>query len=159
MIRSTPPVPFAGIALLGMIALMALAAPTEAQDAPISLTADDPSLEWFPCGDFIPEDCQATILRLGPDGRNSDVLYRIPANMPLPAHWHTSQERMILVSGEFHIDYEGHPPLVMRAGSYAWGPPQVPHTARCGNRGTCLLFVAFVEPPDGFPVEGRADGG
>jgi quercetin dioxygenase-like cupin family protein len=159
MVRSTPPARSAGIALLAMIALMALAAPTEAQDSPISLTADDPSLEWFPCGDFIPEDCQATILRLGPDGSNSDVLYRIPANMPLPAHWHTSQERMILISGEFHIDYEGHLPLVMRAGSYAWGPPQVPHTARCGNQGTCLLFVAFVEPPDGFPAEERADGG
>jgi len=24
----------------------------------------------------------------------------------------------------------------------------------CGNQGTCLLFVAFVEPPDGFPAGG-----
>lgn len=158
MVRSTPPARFAGATLLAMFGIMALASPSEAQDAPLSLAPDDRSLEWFPCGDFIPDDCQATILRLGPDGRDSDVLYRIPANMPLPAHWHTSPERMILISGEFHIDYEGHPPLVMRAGSYAWGPPEVPHSARCADRGTCLLFVAFVDPPDGFPVEGR-DGG
>jgi hypothetical protein len=34
----------------------------------------------------------------------------------------------------------------------------VPHTARCANQGTCLLFVAFVEPPDGFPATEQDDG-
>lgn len=140
--------------LAALVLLLGPAAgPALAQDAPLSLAPEDPSLEWGPCGDFIPAECQATILRLGPEGRNSDVLYRIPANMELPAHWHTSAERMILISGEFHVDYDGYDPLVMRSGSYAWGPPQVPHTARCGDQGTCLLFVAFEEPPDGFPVE------
>lgn len=157
MVRSDPPTRFAGTALVCLFAALALAAPAEAQEAPILLTPNDASLEWFPCGDFIPDDCQATILRLGPDGRNSDVLYRIPAGMDLPTHWHTSAERMILISGEFHIAYDGHAPIVMRAGNYAWGPPGVPHSARCANRGTCLLFVAFVDPPDGFPVEGRDD--
>jgi len=158
MQRFTPLASRAGAALLVLAAVLAVAtAPLEGQqpEAPVSVTPDDASLEWFPCGDFIPEECQAAMLRLGPDGRHSDVLYRIPAGMALPAHWHTSPERMILISGELHIDYEGHPPLVMTAGSYAWGPPQVPHSARCADRGTCLLFVAFVDPPDGFPAEGR----
>ena len=156
MTRSIPaPRLVAAGALAVVVALGAGPLVAQEADPPISLTPDDPSLEWIPCADFIPDDCQAAILRLGPDGRNSDVLYRIPAGMSLPAHWHTSQERMILISGEFHIDYDGHPPLVMGAGSYAWGPPGVPHTARCADRGTCLVFVAFVDPPDGFPVEGR----
>jgi len=149
---STRPISLAGVILLAATGALVLTAPVGAQDAPISLTPDAAELEWGPCGDFLPPECEAAILRLGPDGRNSDVLYRIPANVALPAHWHTSPERMILISGEWHIDYEGHPPLVMRAGSYAWGPPGVPHTARCGNQGTCLLFVAFVDPPDGFPA-------
>jgi len=154
---SNAPARLACIALLAIIVAPALAGPAEAQEAPLLLTPDAPSLEWFPCGDFIPEECQATILRLGPEGWNSDVLYRIPAGMDLPTHWHTSQERMILISGEFHVDYEGHEPIVMRAGSYAWGPPGVSHSARCANQGTCLLFVAFVDPPDGFPLEGREE--
>jgi hypothetical protein len=144
----------APIALLVAAAALITPAQGTAQDAPLSFTPDDPSLEWFPCGDFIPPECQAAILRLGPDGRDSDVLYRIPANMDLPAHWHTSAERMILISGEFHIHFQGQSPLVMRAGSYAWGPPRLPHAARCADQGTCLLFVAFVDPPDGFPVDG-----
>jgi quercetin dioxygenase-like cupin family protein len=138
-----------------LIFLLATVTGAQAQDAPLALTPNDPTLEWIPCGEFIPPECQAAILRLGPDGKDSDVLYRIPANMDLPAHWHSSPERMILISGEFHIDYDGHAPLVMRAGSYAWGPPRVPHSARCGNQGTCFLFVAFVDPPDGFPVGDR----
>ncbi len=147
------------MALVPVLALaLALAHPDplvgQGADVPRSLDPDDPSLEWIPCADFIPEECQATILRLGPDGRDSDVLYRIPAGMLLPEHWHTSQERMVLLAGEFHIEYEGYPPLVMRAGSYAWGPPGVPHAARCADGGACLLFVAFVEPPDGFPANG-----
>jgi mannose-6-phosphate isomerase-like protein (cupin superfamily) len=160
MVRSDPPPRFAGAALLGLFAVLALATPVEAQEAPeapILLTPDDPSLEWAPCGDPFPQGCDFAVLRLGPDGWNSDVFYRIQANTALPAHWHTSQERMILISGEFHVDFDGHDPIVMRAGNYAWGPPGVPHTARCADRGTCLLFVAFVDPPDGFPVEGRDD--
>jgi quercetin dioxygenase-like cupin family protein len=153
MHRFDPPFWPAGPALF-VAAAMVLCAPLGAQEAPLSFTPDDPSLEWAPCGDPFPAECHAAVLRLGPDGRNSDVLYRIGANTSLPAHWHTSQERMILIAGEFHVDFEGHPPLVMRAGSYAWGPPTVPHSARCGNQGTCYLFVAFVEPPDGFPAEG-----
>ena len=156
MTRSIPiPHLVAAGALVLVVALGAGPLAAQEADAPISLTPDDPSLEWFPCADFFPEDCQAAILRLGPDGRNSDVLYRIPAGMSLQTHWHTSQERLILISGEFHVEFDDHPPLVMQAGSYGWVPPEIPHSARCADRGTCLLFVAFVDPPDGFPVDGR----
>jgi quercetin dioxygenase-like cupin family protein len=153
MARGTTRHPIALLVLVLASGALLGPAPLTAQEAPISLTPDDPSLEWLPCGDFIPPECQAAILRLGPEGRDSDVLFRIPANMDLPAHWHTSAERMILISGEFRIHYDGHPPLVMRAGSYAWGPPGQHHSARCADQGTCLLFVAFVDPPDGFPVD------
>jgi mannose-6-phosphate isomerase-like protein (cupin superfamily) len=125
---------------------------TAAADEPKLWTADDPHLEWGPCPEFFPEGCGLAVLQGNPEERNADVLLRVPGNSEIPHHWHTSAERMVLIQGEFVIDNDGHDPVTMRAGTYAYGPAELPHTAECRSDEDCLLFIAFEEPVDAEPT-------
>ncbi len=122
-----------------------------AQEQPLIFTADDPRLEWGPCPDFMPAGCAIAVLQGDPAQRNADVFFRVPPNADIPRHWHTSAERMILVSGEFHVTFDGHQPMVARPGTYMYAPARLPHVARCAAGDPCILFIAFEEPVDAIP--------
>lgn len=115
--------------------------------------ADDPDLEWGPCPPFMPEGCGIAVLQGDPAGPNADILFRVPANSPIVSHWHTSAERMILISGNMTVQYEGQDPATLEAGDYAYGPARLRHTAQCNDDGPCVLFIAFEEPVDAFASE------
>ena len=36
----------------------------------------------------------------------------------------------------------------LKPGTYAYGPPAMPHSATCGAAGPCVLFIAFESPVD-----------
>jgi quercetin dioxygenase-like cupin family protein len=124
-----------------------------AQDAPRSWTADDPGLAWGPCPAFMPESCEIAVLQGAPEDPRADIFFKMAPNTTVPAHTHTSAERMVLVSGEMHVTYEGHDPVVLRPGDYAYGPPELPHEAYCADGEACVLFIAFNEPIDAMPAE------
>jgi quercetin dioxygenase-like cupin family protein len=116
--------------------------------------ADDENLEWLPCPEFMPEGCQLAVLQGNPEDRNADIFFKLPGGTTAPHHWHTSAERMVLISGELHVDYDGQEPIVMKPGTYAYGPAELPHVASCVSDDPCILFIAFEEPVDAIPVEG-----
>jgi quercetin dioxygenase-like cupin family protein len=142
--------------ILGCGILYAVAAPLAASaEGPVFLTAEEPALEWGPCPEFLPEGCRIAVLQGDPAGPNADVFFKVPAGADLPHHFHTSAERMILVSGELHLTFDGHPPRVMRTGSYAYGPAGLPHEGHCAEGDEpCILFIAFEKPVDAIPTEG-----
>jgi hypothetical protein len=72
------------------------------------------------------------LLQGDPAQRNADVFFRVPPNSVLPRHWHTSAERMILVSGELHLTFDSHQPQVARPETYIYGAAKLPHEGRCG---------------------------
>lgn len=115
-------------------------------------TVDDPALEWQPCMAFLPEGCELTVLNGDPAEPNADIFIRFPANAVIARHRHTSAERMVLISGELHVSYDGHETEILKAGSYAYGPAGLPHTAFCAVGDDCVLFIAFEEPVDAEPV-------
>jgi hypothetical protein len=61
---------------------------------------------------------------------------------------------MVLVSGELKLEFSGHPPTVLKTGTYAYGPAKAPHKASCADGAPCVLFIAFESPVDALPVEG-----
>ena len=124
-----------------------------AQDAPLTHTAGDAALKWGGCPDFMPQGCEIAVLHGDPAKNNVDVFFKVPANAAIPRHWHTSAERMVLVAGELHVTYDGHPTAVMKPGTYAYGPTRMPHKARCGKSGPCVLFIAFESPVDAMAGE------
>jgi len=125
---------------------------TETAAMSVVKTADDPELQWGPCPPFMPDGCNIAVLQGDPSKTNADIFFKVPANTDIPDHWHNSAERMVLISGELEVTYEGETAQTLTAGSYAYGPPEKPHTARCGDAGPCILFIAFVEPVDAIPT-------
>ena len=125
-----------------------------AQEQALALTHDDPALEWGPCPEFLPEGCRIAVLHGDPGQPNADIFFKVPGGAVLPKHTHTSAERMVLVSGELHVTYEGQDTVVLRPGSYAYGPPTLPHDATCAAGDPCVLFIAFEQPVDAMPAEG-----
>lgn len=125
-----------------------------AQEAPVSRTAKDADLKWGPCPPFLPKGCGIAVLHGDPAKRNVDIFFKVPAKASIPRHWHTSAERMVLVSGELHVTYDGHRTAVLKSGTYAYGPAKLPHKAECRSAAPCILFIAFEAPLDAVPSEG-----
>jgi quercetin dioxygenase-like cupin family protein len=123
-------------------------------ERPVTWTADDPRIQWGPCPSFLPAGCGIAVLHGDPSKDNVDVFLKLPPRSTIPAHWHTSAERMVLVAGELQVTYEGQPMATLRPGSYAYGPAKAPHTGACASDVPCVLFIAFESPLDAVPVEG-----
>jgi quercetin dioxygenase-like cupin family protein len=142
-------------ALVMFLTMTVSAQNTEVIETELSLvkTVEDADLKWGPCPPFMPNGCSIAILHGDPSKENLDVFFKVPANSNIPNHWHNSAERMILVSGELEVKYQGEKPRTLKVGSYAYGPAKKPHTAKCGNAGPCILFIAFEEPLDAIPKD------
>ncbi len=126
--------------------------PHQEAEASKAVAADNyKALDWFPCPEPLDfEGCHIAILHGDPSKPNSDVLFRMQPGTTAKEHWHNSAERMILISGEMHVTYEGEETQVLKSGSYAYGPSQKPHVAECVGDEPCILFIAFEKPVDTY---------
>jgi quercetin dioxygenase-like cupin family protein len=127
-----------------------------AQEQALARSAQDSQLQWGPCPPFMPAGCRLAVLHGDPAKPNADVFLKLPANAAIPEHWHTSAERMVLVAGELSVTYKGQAKVVLKPGMYAYGPAKLPHSASCGGRASCVLFIAFESPVDAIPVAAPA---
>lgn len=136
-------------------ALLFAASLTAAQAGENSLAqvANDPNLEWGPCPAFLGEQCNIAVLHGDPSKPNSDVFFRVPGDYEIVHHWHTSAERMVLVTGTMSVTYDGEKTTTMYPGTYAYGPAKKPHKAYCSKGETCVLFIAFEQPIDAFEIK------
>jgi len=84
-----------------------------AQSSHIVVTAD--KLQWGPAPPVLPPGAQLAVLEGNP-GEKGPVVMRLkmPANYRIPAHWHTNDERLTILSGTFYIG--GGDKLNMQAG-------------------------------------------
>jgi hypothetical protein len=124
------------------------------EDANVVETSDD-DLQWGSCPEFMPESCRISVLNGSPDKPDADIFFKMEGQSAIPEHTHTSAERMVLVAGELEVDYQGQSADVMTSGDYGYGPPELPHSATCVSESPCILFIAFEEPIDAFPVNDR----
>jgi hypothetical protein len=150
----------ASCAAAALLMAIGAGAPARSEEAPreraLARSAGDTGLQWGPCPDFFPAGCQIAVLHGDPAQPNADVFFRVPGRYDLPAHWHTSPERMVLVSGELHVSYDGQPPAILRPGMYAYGPAKAVHRGRCASADPCVLFIAFEGPVDATAVAAPA---
>jgi quercetin dioxygenase-like cupin family protein len=112
-------------------------------DRPLAISQADAKLQWGDCPAIFPPGCKLSVLHGTPDQPGADVFLRVPAGYTIPAHSHTSAERMVLVSGQLDVTYAGHPKAALKRGDYAYGPAKLPHTAYCNGPEACTLFIAF----------------
>lgn len=140
------------IGIISALFLVASGAIAEDEQAFIRDYASD-NIEWGPCPAFMPDSCGLAVLQGDPKKDNTDVLFRLRSDTTAPHHWHTSAERMVLLSGKMRVDYDNQEPVVMEQGIYAYGPPELPHTATCQSQEDCVLFISFDKPVDAFAVD------
>lgn len=135
--------------------------PAEAQESEpdgnaMVFSMEDTELEWGPCPAFMPEGCRIALLQGNPEEPNADVFFKMEGNTSVARHWHHSPERMVLVSGEMQVSYDGQDSEVIKVGNYAYGPAELPHKASCLSDEPCVLFIAFEDPVDAMPVSASA---
>jgi quercetin dioxygenase-like cupin family protein len=118
----------------------------QAEEQAIARAADDQALEWGACPGFMPEGCEIAVLHGDPTEPNADIFFRVPGGAEIARHWHSSPERMVLVSGDMSVTYDGQEPVLLNSGTYAYGPARKPHSATCQSSEPCTLFIAFVDP-------------
>ncbi|MBM9515200.1 cupin domain-containing protein [Desulfogranum marinum] len=118
----------------------------------VSYTWEDKELQWGPCPSFIPKGCEIAVLHGTPTENNTDIFFKVPGNFEIPHHWHTSPERMVLVSGTLEVTYDNQATETLKPGTYAYGPARLPHTAFCQAGAPCVLMIAFEDPVDAFEV-------
>lgn len=142
--------------LLAAAALtLAATSPAAAQqgDEAFATSPVDETVQWGSCPDFMAPGCDIAVLQGKPAEPNADILFRLQGGEAVPRHTHTSAERMVLLSGEMEVDYDGQAPVVLTSGTYAYGPPGLPHSADCLSAEACVLFIAFEQPIDAMEAE------
>ena len=141
------------LSLVSPILLVLSFPAARASEPALALTFDAAELKWGPCPDFFPKGCQVAVLHGDPSKDNADIFFKVPGKTNIPDHWHTSEERMVLVSGELRVSYEGQPVRTLKVGSYAYGPAKLRHQAACVSQAPCILFIAFEAPVDAVLTE------
>lgn len=131
------------------------AGPVAAQERAVARMPDDPAIEWGGCPGFMPEGCQTGVLHGDPAKPDADIFFRVPGGAEMARHWHNSPERMVLVTGEMRVSYDGQEPVTLEPRSYAYGPVRKPHSGTCLSAEPCTLFIAFTGPIDA--MEGAPD--
>jgi quercetin dioxygenase-like cupin family protein len=119
-----------------------------ASEPAISHAMNSNSLTWGPCPPPFSEGCEIAVLHGDISKPNADVFFKVPGNYDLPAHWHNSAERMILVAGSMNVNYPGQGVTELKTGMYAYGPAKAVHDGRCVSDGPCVVFIAFEAPVD-----------
>ena len=126
--------------------------PIFAEDIALVFSHKDKTLQWGACPEFIPKGCEIAILKGDPAKNNLDIFFKVPGDFHIPLHKHTSQERMVLVSGTLDVTYDNHEKATIQVGEYAFGPAQLPHAAYCHKGNDCVLYIGFVAPLDAMPI-------
>jgi quercetin dioxygenase-like cupin family protein len=135
-------------------AARAEAPPAPVSDRPLAFAESSADLQWGDCPAIFTSGCRIAVLHGNPAEPGADVFLRVPPGYTIPAHSHTSAERMVLVSGQLDVTYAGHPTVSLQRGDYAYGPAGLPHTARCNGADACTLFIAFNGAVDALPFDG-----
>lgn len=145
--------PFRVTALAALLVGSTLAAPALAQSSkltelPPTFTPADKGLKWGECPKGLPKGCQLAVLNGDPAKPGADIFLKIPGKSKVPAHKHTSVERILVVDGDLTITYDGYKPLAMKRGTYHYGPAEAVHEAACVSAQACMLFISFEKPVD-----------
>ena len=85
------------------IAIFAFSHIAVSGEGAFSRTVNDENIAWGPCPPFFSAGCELAAIQGDPSKPNSDIYFKVPGGYILPAHWHTSAERMVLVSGELDV--------------------------------------------------------
>src|SRR5271155_4663568 len=92
------------------------------------------------------EDSGGVMLRTDKTTGGMDLLVRFPAGHVIPAHFHDSNERIIVVEGQLTLRQDDGDTLI-NAGGYAFLPAHEVQRLSCSSKTRCTFYLSW----DGKP--------
>src|SRR5436305_12981605 len=114
---------------LWLPSLIALTLAAQTGSAPPIMVAPD-SADWQH-ERFAPPGAESVLLRDDPATGGTEMLVRYPAGHKFEPHWHSANERMVVIEGTMQVEVDGVR-KELGPGSYAWLP------ARKEQKETCI---------------------
>ncbi len=113
-----------------------------------TLSPDDGALKWFECGggNVWPKGCEAYLVWGDYEKGASGWYIRAPAGYLFPRHFHTTEERILLVRGRMVGAVDGKSETSVLPGMYWALDGKAVHWARCDE--ACLMYITYDTPFD-----------
>src|SRR5512138_1699916 len=86
---------------------------------------------------------------------SSIILAKTEPGCTFPWHWHTPNERVMIVSGVGHVEMKDGTPVALAAGGFALMPSHHVHRFRC--EGACQLYIYSDAAFDIHYVDGQGN--
>ncbi|HEY4902303.1 MAG TPA: DUF4437 domain-containing protein [Candidatus Sulfotelmatobacter sp.] len=87
-----------------------------------------------------PNSSQSATLREDPQTGGIEILVRYPAGFVFPPHWHSANERIILLEGKLSIAREGKD-VYLEPGGYAFLPAKETQKIACVSQTRCMFYI------------------
>ena len=123
----------------------------------VTLTHKDNKLKWEVCPSYFPKGCTMAALHGDLDEQDSDFFFKMPPKAPIVRHWHPSEERIVAVTGTFHITYDGQKTIVMEPGQFVYAPAELSHKGVCVSEPECVLYIHLRAPVESERSEVQAE--
>jgi quercetin dioxygenase-like cupin family protein len=92
------------------------------------------------------------MLRTDPVSGGMDLLVRFPAGHVIPAHFHDSNEHIIVVEGELTLHQDaGDTPI--KTGGFAFLPAKEVQRLSCTSKTRCTFYLSWDGDPKSHPVK------
>lgn len=92
---------------------------------------------------------ESTTLRENPEG--VELLARYPAGHIFPPHWHSANERVVLLQGRISMEQDGKQEF-LEPGGYAYMPAKQVQRMKCVSDMRCAFYVFWDGPLDFHPA-------
>ncbi len=118
-----------------------------AQPAPEAVVVNPASAAWTR-----DKDSESVLLHQDHTRGGMDLLVRFPAGHVIPAHFHDSDERIVVVEGRLRLARSGQADAVIETGGFAFLPAREVQRLSCGTAGRCTFYLMWDGPPQSHPA-------
>lgn len=118
-------------------------------------------MKWVPAPNFLPKGAKLAVLSGNPMGSSGQFVIRLkmPAGYKIPAHWHSTDELVTVISGDFHggmgDKLDKKKSKVVKAGGFVAMPAKMHHFAWT-QRGT-IVQINAIAPFDIHYIDPKTD--
>lgn len=129
------------VLLLSLISLMTVCFAQPGGQSPEkgALIANPADMKWqHDAGD--PSGSESIVLRGDPSSDGFELFARYPAGHVFAPHWHSANERIILISGKMSIQ-AGSATKFLEAGGFAYLPAKEVQKMACVSSTQCTFYV------------------
>lgn len=147
------------LASITTVLLLAIAAPSIAQENHPDTLKGPNEAKWGPAPPVLPKGVQIAVLSGDPTKSGPFVVrLKLPANTKVPAHHHPSVENITVISGKFHLGMgdklDEKNATAFEPGGFASMPPNMNHYAWADAESVIQLHgqgpfkIEYVNPAD-----------